>query len=348
MNLRNEWLAGILLLLLGSSRAWGALRDTGDADAASRVAMLCAGMRANVDGIRSYSVEVEERAERPDGLAVHRVRIRWAYPGKFIAEDLSQIQPPGPSSGGGEPAVRRAFDGTRLYRDLDFGNDRKKKAQAYRRTGFIAQGTGLLGDMGGFIECNPYTLTWQRPRSTENGVEGKPVWEVLAEDAAAGRVKRVDPAREYGVGGWGITVSEGTGEYYVWVDEQHGYIPRIFRDAFTELRVESIRRAGGAWFPTLVVNRSARPGPRKPSITTRVTHLEVNRETGAEKFRLAFASGTMVTDQINGTQYVVGRWRSVAVPAGVVLAVAASAALLMRRRRQRRSLQRTATVVRAR
>jgi len=332
-----------VLSLLSYGSVCGAPVDTANIDTESQLALICAGMRANVDAIQNYTVEVEERVEDIDQLEECRARITWASPGKFVAEYCSQTRNTDNSSDERDLPIRRSFDGEVVYRDVDFGTNKRSEAVPQRYVAYIDRGTASLGDLGALMECDPYSLTWQRPIGTEKGVEGKPVWEMLSEYGATGKVWSVSATREFDADGWRIEIGQnGEGGYY-WIDEEHGYVPRIIKDRWTELRVEDLRRVEGVWFPTLIVNRSADPSSDKRSISVRVTSLAVNQDLEGINFRLSFRPDTLVLDSVRQTRYVVRNVLSVAILVGVLLAILVGVVLLVRWRRAHRSRGHAAT-----
>ncbi|UCH36380.1 MAG: hypothetical protein JSV65_08505 [Armatimonadota bacterium] len=259
----------------------------------SAIARRAAGMKRNYQAIDDLSADI--KYEFHAGMTgVTKFRFRWSKPGKFLIEELAST-PPSTGAPTPEPLERRAFDGKKLRIQREYPSSARV---IFKVRGEVLLGDGTRRDMGAFWAADPRATVWggERPR-----------WDMLEEAAAAGRIARAESEKRFGGEGLAVVVRGGRRggrglEQYVWIDDAHGFIPRIWRatgntSASAEVRVEAVEESGGVWFPVSVTQRMRHATGATSEASVSVTSLAINAGIPAATFEPAFAERAVVRDR---------------------------------------------------
>ncbi|UCH34850.1 MAG: hypothetical protein JSV65_00405 [Armatimonadota bacterium] len=272
-----------------------------EAEAATRAE----GMQRNYDAIQHLIAEVEYKQVTAEDKTTRRFLMKYVAPQTAYFEDLSTSFAPATADYDYEatmPRIRTWTDGREIRLAAVRGDSASSAEEIL--TAQILPAAGNNTDRRGFDGRHPLSAIRGSGPIVIN-------WKQLRTAAESGRTLRAGPERQFGVRGFGFLFEDGNKrDLYYWIDDVHGFLPRIvtYRSAgknTMELRIETVAKAGDAWIPTHMTRRVEHEDGSTIQGDMRVLSFDADTKLSPEDLELQFPPGTLVIDHIRSTQYTV-------------------------------------------
>jgi hypothetical protein len=314
-------------------------------DVQGEILLRAAGMQRNYEAIRDLSVRLVHYQREAGGSVTSDVQIEWVAPGVFRGDLYSN------TGGGTEAGIKwgtiRAYSDGKTYRQA--AEEPRAARLDYHLVGTVSGATGMSQDMGPFAAYDPRGHVW--------GMGDARLWKQLENYVARRKVVWARAETHFGADGLAILIRPTQGmERYVWVEDAHGFLPRIWRftqrldrksERTLKLEIPAIEESGGVWFPRVITMTHYDSEIHPDTLYRRwtISSLKINSGLEPRSLRFDFKPGTLVKNEITGERYVV-RFSRLGATMLAAMAVGAGCALigggwLVVVRRRRRRQQRT-------
>lgn len=315
-------LSGLLLCVIGFWPARAAEADNKEMN--SQILVRAAEMKNNFEGLDTLSAVIAYEFTSGEESTLWTLDVKWAKPDRLLVKQLN-------CDSETWPLLNRASDCKQVTVEKKLAANNPKHKDSGRILAEISHGTGTLMDAGVFVPMDPRLSVWGMPDNR--------TWQRLSEAVQSGIITSVQSEEQFGVRGLAVesTVNEKIQDY-LWIDDAHGSMPRIWRrqtDGFeSEIRVHKVEESGGVWFPVKLVKRINQAGVSDSVGRWEISSLVINKDIPNETFQLDLKPGTEVTDRIRNRRYVVGQTPSWIFIAGVgaVIILGLAVAIVLRRR----------------
>lgn len=267
------------------------------------IARYCANMEQNYKAIKDVSMTVDWTQTDSSGSRRQIAKIRWIPPKVFSGNMRNAPVGGGPTKIDLE--THSIFTDGKIVKTLyTHGPTNLNNHGLIRRT------SGAGTDLGIFSPVNPALAVW--------GGNGIFKWDSIQKNL--GHLVWAKQETRFGAKGLGLffQFKQGTssGTQYVWIDESHGYMPRIIEDKTTldkgqgpsqRVQVNSVQKRGDVWFPQSVSVEISIPAAFKGTVTLKsvVSDLCINSGINPKTLALKFPPGTLVKDEISKKRYTV-------------------------------------------
>ncbi|HUT74326.1 MAG TPA: sigma-70 family RNA polymerase sigma factor [Armatimonadota bacterium] len=295
-------------------------RSGGRINVKHEAAIRAAGMQRNYEAIRHLAAEVEYTQEAPQQTMRKKFLMKYVAPSTVYFEDLESTMSPESVM----PRMSVWTDG----REIHQAEEMKQPSGEDLLTGKVLHATGTAMDWRGFQLGNPLSVI----RGTGPNLVH---WRELQSQAESGHARWARPETQFGVKGFGFLLDWAKGhQVYYWIDDVHGFIPRIvsFRvggAVHGEQRVKEVKKAGHAWLPTRMTMHTKNDDGSTTIGEMRVLSFDANTKLSPKDLELHFKPGTEVNDEIHKTHYTVGSGRAHPIAQGALKAWVRNAQQLM-------------------
>jgi len=276
-------------------------RSVGLKNAKQKALVRVAGMRRNYEAIRHLVATIEYEQVAAGKTTTKRFLMRYARSRTVYFEDLSYVSSPPAVGDATVPRLSTWTDG----REIRIANQLAPGSAGDVLTGEILPADGTNADWRGFGGMNPL--------SAIRGDGPVDNWEELQSEAESGHTLWARPEAQFGAPGFAFLFNrkKGLGQVYYWIDDVHGFIPRIIAyrsggKTTLELRVGAVAKAAGAWLPTRMTRRVTEDYGSTIRAEMRVLSFDANTKLSPKDLEFRFKPGTLVSDHIRETQYRVG------------------------------------------